>query len=122
MLHHRIPRLLALALALAPLLAATALDPAPEGSFSIVVLPDTQGYRGANTKATPDSADPVTNPVFEAHTRWIADNIDTQRIAFVTHVGDIVDKTSKPSGKSRASTWTASTTASPTASSSATTI
>ena len=72
--------------------AQAALSPAPEGSFSIVVIPDTQGYRGTDTKAQPDSTEPVTNPVFAAHTRWIADNIVAQRIAFVSHVGDIVDK------------------------------
>ncbi len=69
-----------------------ALDPAPEGSFSIVVIPDTQGYRGQGTKATPQSDEPLTNPVFENHTRWIVENLETQRIVFVSHVGDIVDK------------------------------
>ncbi len=68
------------------------LDPAPPGSFSLVVIPDTQGYRGRGTKAAPDSNAPVTNPVFETHTRWIAKNLQTQRIAFVSHVGDIVDR------------------------------
>lgn len=68
------------------------LPPAPEGTFSIVVIPDTQAYRGEGTKATPDSRDPVTNAVFDAHTRWIVDNLDTQRIVFVSHVGDIVDR------------------------------
>ena len=68
------------------------LPAAPEGSFSIVVIPDTQGYRGKGTKGTPKSEDEVTNAVFEAYTKWIADNIERQRIVFVSHVGDIVDK------------------------------
>lgn len=76
----------------AMLLASERLDPAPEGSFSFVVIPDTQGYRGHGTKAQPDSSDELTNPVFMAHTRWILDNLEVQRIAFVSHVGDIVDR------------------------------
>ena len=67
------------------------LGPAPEGSFSIVVVPDTQEYRGKGTKAEPKSKDPLTNPAFADHMRWIVDNLQTQRIAFVSHVGDIVD-------------------------------
>ena len=61
---------------------AASLLPAPEGAFSVVVIPDTQQYRGAATKAQPDSTDPVTNSVFEAHTRWIVNNIESQRIVF----------------------------------------
>jgi hypothetical protein len=71
---------------------ADGLGPAPERSFTIAVIPDTQGYRGSKTKAQAESTDPVTNPVFEAHTIWIAENIDAQRIVFVSHTGDIVDK------------------------------
>ncbi len=68
------------------------LPPACEGSFSIAVIPDTQAYRGQGTKATPLSLAPVTNAVFDAHTQWIEDNLDAQRIVFVSHVGDIVDR------------------------------
>lgn len=71
---------------------AESLDPAPPGSFSIVVLPDTQAYRGAGTKAEPDSTDEVTNPIFRAHVDWVIENLEPQRIVFVSHVGDIVDK------------------------------
>jgi len=71
---------------------ADGLGPAPERSFTIAVIPDTQGYRGSKTKAQSKSTAPVTNPVFEAHTTWIAENIDAQRIVFVSHTGDIVDK------------------------------
>jgi len=68
------------------------LPAAPEGTFTIAVIPDTQGYRGKGTKRQPDSKDAVTNPVFEAYTKWIADNIERQRIVLVSHVGDIVDR------------------------------
>lgn len=67
------------------------LAPAPEGTFSIAVLPDTQHYRGRGSKHEPESTADVTNPVFEAYTQWIADNLERQRIVFVSHVGDIVD-------------------------------
>jgi hypothetical protein len=68
------------------------LPPAPAGSFTVVVIPDTQGYLGRDTKAQPDSTAPLTNPVIDAHTRWIVDNREAQRIVFVSHVGDIVDR------------------------------
>lgn len=68
------------------------LSPAPEGSFSVVVIPDTQAYKGRGTKAEPDSEAAVTNAVFDAYTKWIAENIERQQIVFVSHVGDIVDK------------------------------
>lgn len=85
--------LAALALLLALVVCAVAeLAPAPEGTFTVAVIPDTQAYRGRDTKAQPDSTEDVTNPLFEALTPWIADNLEAQRIVFVTHVGDIVDK------------------------------
>lgn len=68
------------------------LDPAPPGSFGIVVIPDTQKYRGRGTKLEHESADDVTNVPLESHVRWIVANLEAQRIAFVTHVGDLVDR------------------------------
>jgi hypothetical protein len=65
---------------------------APNGSFSIIVLPDTQEYFGKGTKIEPESQDEISNPVFRSQTKWIAENIDNQKIVFVSHVGDIVDK------------------------------
>lgn len=59
---------------------ANRLDPAPEGTFTIAVIPDT--HAGA----------PELNRLFDNHTRWIAANIVTQRIVFVSHVGDIVNR------------------------------
>ena len=75
-----------------PILAVEQLAPARKASFSIVVIPDTQAYRGAGTKSQPDSTEPVTNAIFAAHTRWIAENLKRQNVMFVSHVGDIVDK------------------------------
>ncbi|MBN1553769.1 MAG: metallophosphoesterase [Phycisphaerae bacterium] len=66
---------------------AQALPSAPEGSFTIAVIPDTQAY-------THGSGGEVTNAVFESNVNWIVDNLDSQRIAFVTHVGDVVDELS----------------------------
>ena len=68
------------------------LPAAPEGTFSIVVIPDTQHYYGRGTKREPESSDPITNPTFDAWTAWIAANLDRQRVVFVTHVGDVIDK------------------------------
>ena len=65
--------------------------PAPEGTFSIAVIPDTQHYRGRGSKAEPNSDDAVTNPTFDAYLTWVADHLQQQRIVFVSHVGDIVD-------------------------------
>lgn len=73
-------------------ITASELEEAPEGTFTIVAIPDTQGYFGQGTKRSPASNDPVTNPVFENHVRWVRDNLEAQRIVFVTHVGDIVDR------------------------------
>jgi hypothetical protein len=70
---------------------ADELPASPDGSFSIVVIPDTQHYKGRKTKREPDSRDVVTNPTFDSWTDWIAANINRQRIVFVSHVGDIVD-------------------------------
>ena len=69
-----------------------ALPPLPDGAFTLVVIPDTQHYLGQGCKATPDSRDPVTNPHLEAQVNWIIAQQAAQKIVFVTHVGDIVDK------------------------------
>jgi hypothetical protein len=47
--------------------------------WSLVVLPDTQGYAGQY----PD--------IFTAQTRWIADHAEELRIQYVLHVGDVTD-------------------------------
>lgn len=74
---------------------AEELQAAPENSFTIVVIPDTQRYLGEATKITPESTEPLTNPVFDRWTDWIEENLEQQRIAFVSHVGDIVDKNNR---------------------------
>ncbi|MBN1342014.1 MAG: metallophosphoesterase [Phycisphaerae bacterium] len=59
---------------------AAEISPAPAGTFSVVALPDTQLYSAEQPE------------VFYAEMQWILDNLKTQRIAFVSHLGDIVDK------------------------------
>ena len=48
-------------------------------NFTIVVLPDTQGY----------SQDYPW--IFNNQTQWIADNVESQNIIFVTQLGDLVN-------------------------------
>ncbi len=92
-MRRRFSSLLAAVLvALSAAAQEAALGPAPEGSFTIIVIPDTQGYRGQGTKAEPKSAAPVTNVPLETDVRWIVENLQRQRIVFVSHVGDIVDR------------------------------
>ena len=98
MLGHRYCRrvltVLALyAVACLPLRGAE-LSEAPEGTFSVVVIPDTQHYRRLKQDERA-----WENPTFEAYTRWIAANIQRQRIVFVSHVGDIVDLNERPQWK-----------------------
>ena len=76
-----------------PLLGAE-LAAAPNGTFSIAVIPDTQRYRQLN-----DDGQAWENPTFEAYTTWIAANIERQRIVFASHVGDIVDLNERPQWK-----------------------
>ena len=59
--------------------AAGGVVPPPEGAYTIVVLPDTQEY----------SYVPHRHEIFLSQTRWIAENHQEQRIAFVLHVGDV---------------------------------
>jgi hypothetical protein len=47
--------------------------------FTVIVLPDTQNYAALYPE------------IFDAQTRWIANNVDDLNIAFVTHEGDVVD-------------------------------
>ena len=67
---------------------------APNGTFSIAVIPDTQRYRRLK-----DNSQTWENPTFEAYTTWIAANLERQRIVFVSHVGDIVDLNERPQWK-----------------------
>ena len=72
-----------LALRLLGILCLLFLAAAPQaayGKFTIIVLPDTQNYSDDN----PDV-------YFKAQTQWIADSKSTLNIAFVAHVGDVVN-------------------------------
>lgn len=60
------------------------LDPLDNATFTLAVLPDTQQYAAHN----PDA--------FHAMTKWIADNRESQRIAFCSHVGDVVRHFDRP--------------------------
>lgn len=68
------------------------LPPLSDGEHTVVVIPDTQYYTGKDTKRTPDSNEPISNGHLEQQVNWILENRDKQRIKFVTHVGDIVDR------------------------------
>jgi parallel beta-helix repeat protein len=48
-------------------------------NFTIVVLPDTQGYSQNNPS------------IFNNQTQWIADNVESLNIIFVTQLGDLVN-------------------------------
>ena len=73
---------------------AEKLPPLPEGAFTYVVIPDTQLYRGEGAhvkKGKKPQSGPTRNPAFASRVDWIAANIAKEKIAFVSHVGDIVD-------------------------------
>jgi hypothetical protein len=91
---HRIAALTILAGAvLMNLATADTLSPAPEGTFTVALIPDTQRYLGPDTGR--EGGDEVTNPAFTSRTSWIAENLDAQRIVFVSHMGDITDRNDK---------------------------
>jgi hypothetical protein len=76
-----------IAFAFSVLFAATSFAKAPQGDFSIVVLPDTQYYSASYPQ------------IFNAQTQWIAANRDALNIQLVVGVGDIVD------GPTQVSQW-----------------
>lgn len=66
-------------------LLASAAPPAPiDGGFTLAVLPDTQFY----ALKYPE--------IYDAQTKWIAENVKRYHIAYVLHVGDITDKNTTP--------------------------
>lgn len=71
--------------------SAASITPAPEDTFSIAVIPDTQRYLGPGTGREEDREE-VSNPAFESRTAWLAAHLEEQRIVFITHTGDVVDK------------------------------
>lgn len=52
----------------------------PQAAPSVIVLPDTQYY----------SQQVALRPIFVAQTQWVVQNLNAENVAFVTHVGDIV--------------------------------
>jgi hypothetical protein len=56
-------------------------EPPPPGAFTLVVMPDTQGY----------FVDYKWDDALTAQTRWIAENAEAHNIAYVIHLGDIVN-------------------------------
>lgn len=89
---------LACALLLAPAGAtATAADPpADRSSFLLPVLPDTQFYsRYATAEYENLFAQRYGSEPYATQTTWLAANQKTLKMPFVTHLGDIVDRTSK---------------------------
>ncbi|MDG2130587.1 MAG: metallophosphoesterase [Fuerstiella sp.] len=72
-------------------MSAADFPAAPEGTFTVAVIPDTQHYRDAKQGSDTPGKTIVTNEVFRGYVDWIASNVQRQRIVFATHVGDIVD-------------------------------
>lgn len=70
----------AAALCLSPA-SAEDVPPAPDNSFSIVVLPDTQAYVTAQSEF-----------YFDSEVSWILNNRESQKVVFVSHVGDIINR------------------------------
>ncbi|MFZ6029123.1 MAG: metallophosphoesterase [Chloroflexota bacterium] len=68
-----------------------------DGDFTIVALPDTQKYTTSTDRAA----------IFNAQTQWISDNRNALRIAYVAHLGDIVDTSGVSTGSPPAATATA---------------
>jgi len=58
---------------------AVEADPISDGSWCMIILPDTQHY----SELYPD--------IYNAQTQWIADHKDTHNIKMVVHEGDITD-------------------------------
>lgn len=62
-----------------------ALEPPTPGSWTMVVLPDTQYYVDHTRRVPP------TPEVFQAMTDWVVEQKTERNIGLVLHVGDIVD-------------------------------
>jgi pectate lyase len=74
---------------------AETLTAAPEESFTLAVIPDTQRYLGPGSGREEDRG-AVANPAFDTRTHWLAENLAPQRVVFVSHMGDIVDRNEDP--------------------------
>jgi len=67
--------------------------------FTIAVIPDTQNYVD-NNKTQPDSLN-----VFKAETTYLAEHKHDKHLAFVTHVGDVVQHGDGTNGLPGDTTW-----------------
>ena len=69
------------------------LPPLEPGAFTYCVIPDTQLYHGKDSGEKGAGGErPASNPAFESRIDWIVANAEKERIFFVSHVGDIIDK------------------------------
>lgn len=85
---RRSPIALTLALALSFAVSLSGSPRGDGGAFTVVMLPDTQHY----------SDSPLNIVHFNAQTQWCIDNLASERIAFVAHVGDIVQDGAQGAG------------------------
>lgn len=58
--------------------------------FSVVMLPDTQMYTD-HLNDRGEAAPRESRTYFQSQTKWVVDNLVTQNIKFVTHVGDVIE-------------------------------
>lgn len=77
---------------------AEKIPPLPDGAVTLVVIPDTQRYEGEGrlVKKGPPATGPVRNESFTACLDWILAHRESERIFFVSHVGDITDNRNAP--------------------------
>ncbi len=68
-----------------------ALPVAPQPDFTFVVIPDTQFYsQGSPSRANTVSVEQLVN-TFGEQTQWVVNHRNSRNIAFVSHMGDIVE-------------------------------
>lgn len=65
----------------------------PGPDFTVVAIPDTQYYSEGNPTKAANWGLTVEQVVgqFSAQTQWVVDNSETRNVAFVAHMGDIVE-------------------------------
>ena len=85
--HTDRPRMAALGMLAALLIGAQVSSAGSSDPFTIVLIPDSQGY--ADHKPGGVRSDLYWPNRFNEHVQWIADNVASQNIAFVSHVGDV---------------------------------
>ena len=63
----------------------------PDEDFTLVFMPDTQYYVCSLCRDNNPSLNRWHPDTFGAQTRWIADNLNSENIAFVANAGDVVE-------------------------------